>query len=198
MKNNTTFTKNQWEVFYLFKGSLSSKYYHKCEKLTITCLADALFKAGREPVRFISEQAEATRDKVQNYRPCYEHYMGRTESAKAIAKAIQRGKSDKFVLMLIKSRMRGHYTTSEENQILKQIDAKNPGITWRQAYEMAGVNLIPWVPQTARKFDYIIEGTTYESISDVADKYDLSLTGVEYRCKKDTFPDWIRKPIEQN
>ena len=52
---------------------------------------------------------------------------------------------------------------------------------------MAGVNLIPWVPQTARKFDYIIEGTTYESISDVADKYDLSLTGVEYRCKKGYF-----------
>ena len=50
-----------------------------------------------------------------------------------------------------------------------------------------------------RKFDYIIEGKTYESISEVAEKYGITTDGVVYRCKSDSerFTDWTRETIDE-
>lgn len=191
MPNEDTLTTSQLEVFHLFKLIVTSQDFPKCQKMAMVALSNSLFAAGRMPVRFISEKALEQRESVKNYRPCYEHYHGRSQSAELIAKAILKGKSDRFVQGLIRSRMRGHYTTSEENTLLK----KYGHLPWRQAYEAAGIKLVEWIPTPARKFDYIIEGNEYTSPTEAADKYGLTVSGLDYRCKSDNFPDWIRKPI---
>ena len=142
------------------------------------------------------EEAQKLKDeKGHKYVPCYEHYRGRTQSAKDITRAFLTGKSQSFIMKLIRSRMRGHYTTSEENVKLKRFDH----LPWRQAYAEAGIKLIPWEPKPVRKFDYIIEGKTYESISEVAEKYGITTEGVVYRCKSDSerFADWTRETIDE-
>lgn len=196
MKNETTYTDNQWEVYYFFKNNVLNPSYHLCDKITQRALANALFDAGREPVEFISEEAQKLKDeKGHKYVPCYEHFRGRTQSAKDITRAFLTGKSQSFIMKLIKSRMRGHYTTSEENVKLKKFDH----LPWRKAYAEAGIKLIPWEPKPVRKFDYIIEGKTYESISEVAEKYGITTDGVVYRCKSDSerFTDWTRETIDE-
>lgn len=186
------YKENQWEVYYFFKHNVLNPSYHLCDKITQRALANALFNAGREPVEFISEEAQKLKDKKgHRYDPCYEHYRGRTQSAKDITRAFLTGKSQSFIMKLIKSRMRGHYTTKKENQKLKKLDH----LPWRQAYAKAGIKLLPWEPKSVRKFDYIIEGKIYESISTIAKKYNLSNSGIEYRCKSNNFSTWKRKLI---
>jgi len=186
------YTDNQWEVYYFFRNNVINQYYHLCDKITQRALANALFDAGREPVEFISEEAQKLKDKKgYKYIPCYEHFRGRTQSAKDITRAFLTGKSQSFIMKLIKSRMRGHYTTSEENQKLKKFDH----LPWRQAYAKAGIKLISWKPKSVRKYDYIIDGKTYKSISTIVKKYNLSNSGIEYRCKSNSFPVWKRKEI---
>lgn len=187
-----TLTQNQEEVFSLFKLILGRpKAYNKCQKMANSALTNSLFAAGRMPVRFISEKAMAERAKDTKYRPCYEHYFSRTKSVQDILRAFERGKSDNFIKRLLMSRMRGHYTTSEENITLKKYDT----LFWRDAYKAAGIKLVPWVATPARKFDYIIEGVTYTSPSKVAKKYKMSKEGVSYRCKAKTFPKWRLKKV---
>jgi len=125
---------------------------------------------------------------------CKEHYFGRLASAKLIMKKIAEGKwTDERLVRLIKSRSRVHYTTSEENQILRNYDH----LYWTKAYKAAGIKLVPFVPRN-KKYVYIIDGVEYNSIQEAAKKYDITPSVAVYRCnsKSKRWVKWGRVKIE--
>ena len=113
---------------------------------------------------------------VKGTKICKEHFFGRQKSALLIMKKIAEGRSDKFLYCLIKSRSRVHYTTAGENMNLIKYD----NLHWRQAYEKAGVNLIPFT-RRGDKYVYIIDGIVYND-NIVAEKFNLPIGVIKYRC----------------
>ena len=115
---------------------------------------------------------------VKGVKICKEHYFGRLASAKLIMKKIAEGKwSDERLICLIKSRSRVHYTTSQENQVLRNYDH----LYWTKAYEAAGIRLIPYVRRN-KKYVYSINGVVYNSIQDAVLKYGITTGVILYRC----------------
>jgi hypothetical protein len=137
----------------------------------------------------ISESAS-----LKGVKICKEHYFGRLASAKLIIKKIAERKwSDERLVQLIKSRSRVHYTTSQENMILRNYDH----LYWTKAYAAAGIKLVPFVPRN-KKYVYNIDGVMYNSIHDAATAHGVSPEISRYRCntRSKKWTGWKKVNIE--
>ena len=166
---------------------------YKDEPEILTMMA-GLFAEGLHRQRAIHTGliSEDAANRPKGGKVCKEHFFGRTASAKKIFEQIAKGKSIDRITCLIKSRSRVHYTTSAENMKLLKFDH----LHWREAYRQAGINLIPYVKRN-HKYVYKVDGTVYNSISDIASKYHLSTAGANYRFTSKTkkWKGWTRDKI---
>lgn len=152
-------------------------------------IAEGLHRMKPIHTGLISEAANKKGVKI-----CKEHYFGRLASAKLIMKKIAERKwSDKRLVQFIKSRSRVHYTTSQENTILRNYDH----LYWTKAYAAAGIKLVPFVPRN-KKYVYNIDGIVYNSIHDAAQKYNITTANVRYRAdsKSKKWTEWKKVKIE--
>lgn len=156
-------------------------------KMVTGLIAEGLHRTPAIHTGLISEQA-ANRPKGAKFTK--EHFFGRQTSAEKIMKLIAEGRSFDRIVAVIKSRSRVHYTTPKENTDLKRVGH----LFWREAYKELNINLIPYVKRN-KKYVYNIEGTVYNSASEVAAKYNMSVAGIDYRCKSEKFKEWIRERI---
>ena len=145
----------------------------------------------------ISEKAVERREEILGsggkWVPTKEHFRSRKDSARYLFDLVQRRPNISLERLeaLIKSRCRVHYTTKEENMELR----RHSHLThWHQQYESAGVVLVDFQPKT-NKYVYNIEGVEWTSVSELAKWYDITVSGVDYRVKADTYPTWTRKEI---
>jgi hypothetical protein len=150
-------------------------------------VAEGLHRTPAIHTGLISEKA-AKRAKGVKFTK--EHFFGRQASAEKIIELIAQGKSFNRIVAVIKSRSRVHYTTPKENTYLK----KYGNLFWRDAYAALGIKLVPYVKRN-KKYVYIIEGTVYNNAKQVAEKYKLSVAGIDYRCRSPKFEEWIRERI---
>lgn len=143
---------------------------------------------------FISEEAEKLR-KDPKYTPTKEHFFGRAQSTHVIIDQLKRGKSKERIKKVIRSRSRVHYTTKKENETLASINKKNPGISWRKLYELAGIKLIPYIHKS-NKHVYYVGDVMYNTIQEVADHYGITQATAWNRftskAKRSKFEDWKR------
>lgn len=152
-------------------------------------IAEGLHRQKPIHTGLISEAANKKGVKI-----CKEHYFGRLASAKLIMKKIAERKwSDKRLVQFIKSRCRVHYTTSQENMVLRNYDH----LHWTKAYKAAGIKLVPFVPRN-KKYVYSIDGVVYNSIQDAAQKYNITPELARYRCdsKSKKWTEWKKVNIE--
>jgi len=120
----------------------------------------------------------------------WEHIWGRKNSAITIIQQIRKGKSDKFLTALIKSRCRVTITLKSENQALRPyqndevLAKKHP----RVAYKAAGLE---WVDYIGDKV-YNIEGVVYNSREDIMLHHDVTPQQLSYRLGKASkkWKDW--------
>lgn len=161
-------------------------------KFVTGLIAEGLHRTPPIHTGLISEEC-ANRDK--GARKTKEHYFGRLQSAKIIMDQIAQCKSFDRIVAVVKSRSRVHYTTPEENTRLK----KYGHLFWREAYEQAGIKLIPYV-KANKKYVYIIENVVYNSINEVAEKYQIQPATAYGRVvsKSKNFKEWKRERISTN
>jgi len=120
----------------------------------------------------------------------WEHIWGRKNSSIAIIEQIRKGKSDKFLTALIKSRCRVTITLKSENQALRPyqndevLAKKHP----RMAYKAAGLD---WVNYIGDKV-YKVDGVVYNSREDIIEAYDITPSQLAYRLGKASkkWKDW--------
>jgi hypothetical protein len=112
----------------------------------------------------------------------WEHIWGRKNSAITIIQQIRKGKSDAFLIRLIKSRCRVTITLKSENQALRPyqndevLAKKHP----RQAYKAAGLDWVDWVGDKV----YNIEGTVYNSREEIMLYHEVTPQQLTYRLSK--------------
>lgn len=126
---------------------------------------------------------------------CKEHFFGRLASAKKLMQKIAEGKwTDDRLVQFIDSRSRVHYTTSDENQRLRNYDH----LHWREAYRQAGIQLVQFAPRREQKYVYNIDGMAY-NVADAAKKYNCTKAVVLYRCnsKSKKWTKWQRKNVNE-
>jgi hypothetical protein len=126
---------------------------------------------------------------------CKEHFFGRLASAKKLMQKIAEGKwSDPRLVQFINSRSRVHYTTSAENQELRNHDH----LHWREAYRQAGIQLVQFAPRRKQKCVYNIDGIDY-NVTDAAKKYNCTKAVVAYRCtsKSKKWAKWQRNNMNE-
>ena len=131
----------------------------------------------------------------------HEHIFPRMQSARFIIKQLERGISRKRLIALIKSRCRIHYTTSQENNLLRKLQ-RDPTYFWRNGYKQMGIELVPYVYKKPQKYIYKVDDVVYNSISDVAKAFGISKATARDRCvkkaKKSNFYHWIREEINND
>ena len=175
----------------LAKIAIAGHEAHKDDPETLKfftgLVAEGLHRTPAIHTGLISEKAA---NRAKGVKFTKEHFFGRQASAEKIMEQIAKGKSFKRIVAIIKSRSRVHYTTPKENTDLKRVGH----LFWREAYKKLNINLIPYVKRN-KKYVYKIEGTVYNSAKEVAEKYNLSVAGIDYRCKSPKFEEWIRERI---
>jgi hypothetical protein len=126
-----------------------------------------------------------------------EHFYPRQASAHKMFEMLDAGVTKEELTAFIIKVCQVHYVTKEENEALKKFQKIGSGYdTWEEQYEAAGIELVPYVRKTAKKYMYIIEGVRYNNILDVMKKYNCSQGAVNNRCLKDKrglYPDWKRE-----
>jgi hypothetical protein len=69
--------------------------------------------------------------------------------------------------------------------------------TWQDQYAAAGIELVPYIKKTKKKYVYIIHGIEYNNLSAAAVKNNCTEADVYYRCvtsKSKKYCDWkVRK-----
>lgn len=121
-----------------------------------------------------------------------EHFYSRTESAKRLIRELIQNpnRSDAALVAFVKSRCRVHQVTSKQNEDLKAYHKINPNTHWRKAYAECGIVLVPH--ERKRKYIYKVDDVEYNTLQEVADKFNLSLEGARYRFfKSKKFPKWV-------
>jgi hypothetical protein len=93
----------------------------------------------------------AAEQKASGKKPTPEHFYGRASSAMTILEQALKGKSDRFLCALIKSRSRVHDSTSDENKALNKYMKENPGVHWRTAYKSTCSPLIEKIDGRKKK-----------------------------------------------
>lgn len=149
-------------------------------------IAEGIYRMPHQHTGLISKACQETG------RKCHEHYWGRKDSAYKIIDQIRKNKSENRILSIIKSRSRVHYTTSEENTRL----IKYSNLFWRNAYKLAGIELIKYVPKS-RKYNYLIDGKNYDNKKDILNDYNIDINQIDYRCrsKSKKWSTWEFKEI---
>lgn len=151
-------------------------------------IAEGLHRTPAIHSGLISEEAN---NRPQGAKVTKEHFFGRQASAEKIMSLIAAGKSFDRIVAVIKSRSRVHYTTPKENTDLKKVGH----LFWRDAYKEIGINLVPYIKRN-KKYVYKINGTVY-NLNEAADKFNMSVAGINYRCKSKSqkFKEWTRERI---
>ena len=151
-----------------------------------------LIAEGLHRMRFIHTGLVSEAASVRGVKICKEHFFGRQRSAEIIMDQIAKGKSFERIVALIKSRSRVHYTTAKENMRLREYS----DIHWKKAYELAGIKLIPF-ERRGNKYVYKVEGICYNSLSDIADAYNLDEKIVKRNCTSlaKKWKEWNRERI---
>lgn len=128
-----------------------------------------------------------------------EHYHSRKRCARKIFAMLDEGATIDQLTDFIIEACSVHYVTKAENNLLVryQKDIENYP-TWRDQYAAAGIELVPYVKKSVKKYVYIINGIEYKNVSDVMETYKCTMSTVNNRCVKDKrgrFPTWKRKTI---
>ena len=158
-------------------------------------ISEAIFRGSSISTGLISEKASMA---VANGYPyeklTKEHFFGRAGSATKLIKMIRDGKSFNRCLAFVMSRSRVHRVTKQENIDLRKYQGNPEYKTWHQEYAAAGIELIPYVKKNARVYTYHIDGVEYTDVKTIADKYELSVPGVDYRFRSNSkrFVGWKR------
>ena len=156
---------------------------------TTGLIAEGIYRMKPIHTGLVSEEASRPKVKI-----CKEHFFGRLGSAKILMKKIGEGKwSDDRLVTFIQSRSRVHYTTSAENQRLKNYDH----LHWRAAYKEAGIRLVDFSPRREKKYIYNIDGMVY-NVDTAAEKYGITSAIVLYRCNSNSkkWTNW--KKVKMN
>lgn len=127
-----------------------------------------------------------------------DHFRGRKGSGNVLFDQALKGASVKRLALIIASRCRVHWISSEENNKLRLTASQNPYKTKKQIqeeYDHLNIVLEEFVPIQSRKYDYHIEGGIYTSIKEIKELFDLSDAGISYRCESKNYPDWQRVKI---
>ena len=128
----------------------------------------------------------------------WEHIWGRKNSSIALIEEIRKGRSDKFLINLIKSRCRVTITLKEENQALRpyqndpDLVKKHP----RQVYKAAGLNWVDWIGPEIKVYN--ISGVVYNTKDDICNEYNISMNQLNYRLGKQAkkWKDWYIERID--
>ena len=111
-------------------------------------LATGLVAEGLHRVRAIHSGLISVEANKREAKWCKEHYYGRQASGEKIVEQIKKGKSDAFILRLVKSRSRVHYTTPQENISLRNYSH----LHWREGYRQAGITLVKFYNKSSQDF----------------------------------------------
>lgn len=143
----------------------------------------------RNPVR---HSGYISREAMDSWKtPTDDHYFGRKSSGILVYRYARAGASIKRIAYIIASRSRCHQVTSEENTLLKAFDCRSLLKTKTQIaseYEAASIHLVKKI-----KTVYIIDGIEYDTLSDVARAWDITLPTVKnriYNDKRGNYPTW--------
>lgn len=160
------------------------------DKIITHAIAEALFQAGPIYSGLMSKECkDLPAAKMTN-----EHFFPRKRSADLIMDQIKKGKSVKRITNIALSRTRVHRVTPAQNQYLRKF--QNAGYSnWQQEYAAANIELIPYERKNA--YTYIVEGQQYNSLQEIAKKYNMTPDGARYRVlsKSNKFTDWNRKKL---
>ena len=180
------------------------------EKIIVSMLMSGIFRLPSKFTRLVS--IEAAELKYAKRTP--EHFYGRTDSAKRLVKELKNNpiRSDKAIIAFIKSRCRVHQVTKEQNNILKAYNIKNPNVHWRQAYADCSIILKPIEKgiytntngittriKTSPKYIWTVDGITYNSLKEIASKYNITVEGARFRffkAKSQEYATWIAKRFD--
>lgn len=128
----------------------------------------------------------STVDAVYSVRPgrtgvetTWEHMFSRSMTASVLIREIQRGRSDKFLITLIRSRCRVNITLKCENQLLKpyqndtELAKSHPNVV----YKKAGLVLTKFIGPKV----YHIDGAIYDDRDQILKDYNISSNTLTYR-----------------
>ena len=162
-------------------------------QMMIGAFRNVLFDCPSIPSGFVSKKGQH----LKRAQLTKEHFYPRQASAHKMFDMLDAGATKDDLVAFIKKVCQVHYVTKEENIALIPYQKRGSGYdTWEEQYEAAGIELVPYVRKTAKKYVYIIEGIRYSGILDVMKKYNCSLATVKNRCLKDKrglYPDWKRE-----
>jgi hypothetical protein len=119
--------------------------------------------------------------------------FSRSISATVLIREIHRGRSDKFLITLIRSRCRVNITLKCENQLLKpyqndpELAKRHPNVVYRKA----GLELTKYVGPKL----YNIDGNIYDDRSQILKDYNIKTTILTYRLRSPA-PMWSGWKIE--
>lgn len=111
-------------------------------------LGTGLIAEGLHRVRAIHTGLISFEANKREVKICKEHYYGRQASGEKIIEQVNKGKSDEFLLRLVKSRSRVHYTTPKENISLRNF----AHLHWREGYRQAGIELVPFYKKNTKAY----------------------------------------------
>lgn len=159
-------------------------------------IAEWIFRCPEIHSGLISEEG------MKQKTPTSDHYFGRKSSGVLVYKKILQGHSVERIAMIIASRSRVHYVSSQENTRLKQFDNKKlikPKARILEEYSLAVSQMVPFKPRRKQKYVYIINEIEYNSAKEAAKANGCSIDVLNNRClvdKRGNYPDWSRKDYE--
>jgi hypothetical protein len=136
--------------------------------------------------------------KTQKGSATSDHFRGRKGSGFVLFDQAMKGASIFRLALIIASRCRVHWISSEENNKLRLTASQNPYKTKKEIqeeYSSLNIVLEGYVPMVNRIYDYHIEGIVYTSMKEIKAKYNLSDAGVTYRCESPNYSDWQKVKI---
>lgn len=159
-------------------------------RTAVNCLMNGIFKLPSIKTGLASLEAL----KLPSNKRTPEHFYGRTASAERLIKELigNPNRSDKAIVAFLKSRSRIHYVTKAENMLLRSYNKINPNALWRNAYRECSIEL---VEIKAKKCVYIIHGSVYNNIKEVAHVWNIS-EGAAYQRFNSTsknYREWIKE-----
>ncbi len=139
MPSNISYDVARIQILALYDSYKNEGYPLQC---LVTVIKDILHCTRIVPSGMASSEASFLKPKKYSI----DHYFGRTRSAHAIVRLLDKGilskdKPERFVAF-IKSRSRVHYVTKSQNKALSSRDP-NPG-HWSNLYKKAGIRLVPY------------------------------------------------------
>lgn len=177
----------------LYNGRAKTCPMHR--KRAIGLITDGIYQCKPVHSGLVSKSAQhLTVSKITK-----EHYHSRKRCARKIFAMLDEGATEDQLTDFIIEACSVHYVTNAENRLLVryQKDIENYP-TWQDQYAAAGIELIPYVKKSVKKYVYIINGIEYKNVSDVMETYGCTMSTVNNRCVKDKrgkFPTWKRKTI---